>query len=129
MKHIKSAYHYCLAWLSSVVYGNPSKKLYVIGVTGTKGKSTVVELLSAVLEAGGKKTAFLSSVQVKVGNLYEKNMTGNTMPGRFFIQQWLKRAVTAGSTYAILEVTSQGVTQHRHRFIDFNIAAMTCLHA
>lgn len=129
MNAIKNFYHYCFAWFSSVLYGHPSRKLYVIGVTGTKGKSTVVELLSSVLEAGGKKTAFLSSVQVKVGDMYEKNMTGNTMPGRLFIQKWLRKAADAGCQYAILEVTSQGVTQHRHRFIDFNVAAMTCLHA
>lgn len=126
---LKNLYHYCFAWFSAVIYGHPSRKLYVIGVTGTKGKSTVVELLSSVLEYAGKKTAFLSSVQVKVGKVYEKNTTGNTMPGRFFIQKWLSKAARAKCEYAILEVTSQGVAQHRHRFIDFNIAAMTCLHA
>ena len=57
---LKNLYHYCLAWLGAAIYGYPSRRLYVIGVTGTKGKSTVVELLSAVLEAGGKKTALLN---------------------------------------------------------------------
>lgn len=129
VKKLKNAYHFLLAWFGAFKNGFPSRKIYVIGITGTKGKSTTVELLSSVLEAGGKKTAFLSSVHVKVGDVYEKNDTGNTMPGRFFIQDWLARAVKAKCQYAILEVTSQGVTQHRHRFIDFNIAAMTCLHA
>ena len=101
----------------------------MIGITGTKGKSTTVELLAAVFEAAGKKVAFLSSVHVKVAGVYTKNDTGNTMPGRFFIQRWLREAADAGCEYAFLEVTSQGVTQHRHRFIDFNAAALTCLHA
>jgi UDP-N-acetylmuramoyl-L-alanyl-D-glutamate--2,6-diaminopimelate ligase len=129
MKTLKNLYHYLMAWFGCVFYGNPSRKLYVIGITGTKGKSTTVELLNAVLEAAGKKTAFLSSVHVKIGDMYEKNNTGNTMPGRMFIQQWLRRSADAGCEYAILEVTSQGTVQHRHRFIDFNVAAMTCLHA
>ncbi len=117
-----------MAWAGDVWYGHPSRRMIVIGVTGTKGKSTTVELLSAVLEAAGKKTAFLSSVHIKVGSTYQKNLTGNTMPGRFTIQQWLRQAADAGCEYALLEVTSQGVVQHRHRFIDFNVAAMTCLH-
>jgi UDP-N-acetylmuramoyl-L-alanyl-D-glutamate--2,6-diaminopimelate ligase len=126
---LKSIYHFFLAWLGAFVYRFPSRQIYVIGVTGTKGKSTSVELLSSVLEAAGRKTALLSSVHVKVGGIYAKNMTGNTMPGRFFIQRWLRQAVDAGCQYAILEVTSQGVTQYRHRFIDFDVAAVTCLHA
>lgn len=125
---LKNIYHFGVSWLGAVVYGHPSRQLYVIGVTGTKGKSTTVELLSSVLESTGKKTAFLSSVHIKVGGVYQKNTTGNTMPGRLTIQRWLRQAVNAGCQYAILEVTSQGVVQHRHRFIDFDVAAMTCLH-
>jgi UDP-N-acetylmuramoyl-L-alanyl-D-glutamate--2,6-diaminopimelate ligase len=125
---LKNLYHYLLAGFGALITGFPSRKIKVIGITGTKGKSTTVELLNAVLEASGKKTAFLSSVHIKVDTVYEKNTTGNTMPGRLFIQQWLKRAVEAGCEYAILEVTSQGVVQHRHQFIDFDVAAMTCLH-
>ncbi len=128
LSQIKNLYHFVLAWLGDVWYGHPSRHLYVIGVTGTKGKSTTVELLSSVLEAAGKKTAFLSSVHFKVAGTYQKNVTGNTMPGRLTIQRWLRQAVGAGCEYAILEVTSQGVVQHRHRFIDFDVVALTCLH-
>ncbi|MEK9186184.1 MAG: UDP-N-acetylmuramyl-tripeptide synthetase [Patescibacteria group bacterium] len=121
---LKGIYHYLLAWAGNVIYGLPSKKLFVIGVTGTKGKTTTVELINAVLEGAGKRTAIISSLRFKIGDKSLKNTTGMTMPGRFMIQRLLHRAVSAGCEYAIVEVTSQGVLQHRHRFIEWNTAIL-----
>ena len=120
-------YHYGLAWLGGVWYKHPSRKIFVIGVTGTKGKSSVLEMVNAILEAAGKKTALISSVRVKIDAESRQNLTGMTMPGRFFIQRFLAEAVKRGCDYALVEVTSQGVLQHRHRFIDFNAALITNL--
>ena len=128
MRILKSWYHYLLAWLGSIIYGRPSRDIFVLGITGTKGKSTVVELVNAILEAAGKKTAILSSMRQKVGSDNEQNLTDNTMPGRFFIQKFLRRATAAGCQYAIIEVTSEGVAQSRHRFIDFDAALFLNLH-
>ncbi len=125
IKRLKSVYHFALAWLSNILYGFPSRKIFVIGVTGTKGKSTTLELISAVLEAAGFKTALLSSIRFKIGRETEKNTTGMTMPGRFFLQKFLRRAVKAGCRYALVEVTSQGILQHRHKFIDWDAALVT----
>ena len=122
MKKLYSLYHWLWAFVSALLFGFPSRKLYVVGVTGTKGKSTTVEVMSAMFEAAGEKTAILSSVTRKVGTQHGRNMTGNTMPGRFAIQQFLRDAVCAKCTYAFVEVTSQGVLQHRHKFIDWNAA-------
>ncbi len=122
MKKLYSLYHWLWAFVSALAFGFPSRKLYVVGVTGTKGKSTTVEVMSAMFEAAGEKTAILSSVTRKVGERHGRNMTGNTMPGRFAIQKFLADAVRAKCTYAFVEVTSQGVLQHRHRFIDWNAA-------
>ncbi|MFA6407709.1 MAG: UDP-N-acetylmuramyl-tripeptide synthetase [Candidatus Paceibacterota bacterium] len=117
-----SFYHWFFAFVGNIIYGFPSKRIHVVGVTGTKGKSTTVELMGAVFDAAGERTAVLSSIIRKVGAKREKNMTGNTMPGRFAIQKFLREAVRARCTYAFIEVTSQGVLQHRHAFIDWNTA-------
>lgn len=127
MKHLRPIYHYLLAWLGSRIYRQPSRKLFVIGVTGTKGKSTVIELISAILEAANKKTAVISSVRFKNDLLSSRNLTGMTMPGRFLLQKLLFEAAQNSCDYAIMEVTSQGVLQHRHRFIDFDAAILTNL--
>lgn len=125
---LKRIFHFAIAWFSAILYRFPARKLYVLGVTGTKGKSTVLELISAILEAAGKRTAILSSVRIKIGADSEKNTTSMTMPGRGFLQRFLRRAARAGCDYALVEVTSQGVLQYRHRFVDFDAALITNLH-
>ena len=124
-----SFYHFLLSFTSSVFYGFPGKKLFVIGVTGTKGKTTTLEIIDDILTRSGERTALLSSLYIKIGGHKEKNLTDNTMPGRFFIQKFLKRAGKAGCKYALIEVTSQGVSLHRHRFIDWKMAAILNLAA
>lgn len=122
---IARAYHFGLALLGTAAFGFPSRNLIVIGVTGTKGKTTVAELLTAVLKTAGRKTAVLSSVHSKIGDQDVRNKTGNSMPGRFFIQRFLRDAKRAGCTHVVIEVTSQGVVQKRHRFIEWNAAVLT----
>ena len=127
MELLRLKYHYFLAWLGSIVYRHPSQKLFVLGVTGTKGKSTVIELINAILEAANKKTALISSVRFKIDAESQRNLTGMTMPGRFFIQKFLKKAVAKECQYMLIEVTSQGMLQYRDRFIDFDAALITNL--
>ncbi|MDE2018783.1 MAG: UDP-N-acetylmuramyl-tripeptide synthetase [Patescibacteria group bacterium] len=123
-----STYHFLWAWAGARLHGHPSGKIFVIGVTGTKGKTTTLELVNAVLEAAGKKTALLSSLREKIGDESRKNTAGNSMPGRGYIQKFLDRAVRAGCSYALVEVTSQGVVAHRHRFVDWNMGVFTNIH-
>ncbi len=125
---LRPIYHILLSWLGSVIYGNPSKEIFVFGVTGTKGKTTLVELVNAGLEANGDKTAICSSIRFKIGDKSIPNKTNNTMPGKFFIQKFLRDAVNVGCKYALIEVTSEGIRQFRHSFIDFNAAMLLNLH-
>ena len=126
-----SYYHLLLAWLGAVIYGFPSKKLIVIGVTGTNGKSTVVHLATEILERAlilrRSKVASLSSIRFKINENEWPNMLKMTMPGRFKLQKFLKQAVKMGCKYVVLEITSEGIKQHRHRFIDFDGAVFTNL--
>ncbi len=128
MHFLKGIYHYLLAWVGALIYGFPSRKIFVLGVTGTKGKSTTIELINAILESAGKKTALISSIRFKIAGETIKNMSGMSMPGRLAIQKFLWKAVRIGCQYALIEVTSQGIIQHRHRFIDFDAALFTNLH-
>jgi len=120
-------YHFLLAFLGAVLYRFPSRKLKVIGITGTNGKSTVVILTTKILEEANYKVASLSSIKFKIGNQEWPNTLKMTMPGRLKLQRFLRQALNAGCRYAVLEITSEGIKQHRHQFIDFDIAVFTNL--
>ena len=124
---LQPIYHYLLAQVGTLIYRNPSKKIYVIGVTGTKGKSSTVEFVNAMLEGAGKKTATLSTIRFKVGDVSRPNKYKMTMPGRFFTQKFLRDAVDAGCEYAIIEMTSEGARFYRHKGVALDALIFTNL--
>lgn len=126
-KKLQPIYHWLLAFLSALIYRFPSRKIFIVGITGTKGKTSTIEIISAILEETGYKTALASSLRFKTDKESEKNELKMTMPGRFFMQRFLRKAVKQKCQYVILEMTSEGAVQHRHKFIKLNALIFTNL--
>jgi len=120
-------YHWTLALLGAIIYGFPSRKLKVIGVTGTKGKTTTCDLIAQILRGAGFKTGLATTVNFRIGEQEWKNEHKQTMLGRFKLQKILRQMVRQGCQYAVIETSSEGILQFRHRFIDYSAAVFTNL--
>ena len=127
LSFIRPYYHFVLSWIGSVWYRNPSEDITVIAVTGTKGKSTTVELIAAIMAADGSKVASLSTICFRIGNDVRPNLYKMTTPGRFFVQRFLHEAKEAGCKYAVIELTSEGARQFRHKFLELDALVFTNL--
>lgn len=125
---LQPPYHFLLAWLAAFVYRFPSDQLIVIGVTGTAGKTSTAYLIAKMLTAAGYKSGLSSTAVLSDGQKEWLNDKKMTMPGRFFIQKFLKRMVDNGCSYAVVETTSEGIRQFRHRFINYDVLVFTGLY-
>jgi UDP-N-acetylmuramoyl-L-alanyl-D-glutamate--2,6-diaminopimelate ligase len=119
--------HWFYSLLGAVFYGFSSRSLKVIGVTGTNGKTTTINLATKIFEEAGFKVVSLSSIKFKIGQEEVENKLKMTLPGRFFIQQFLKKAKDANCQFVFLEITSEGIKQFRHSFINFDTVLITNL--
>lgn len=120
-------YHFLWAFGSALWYGFPGKKLVMVAVTGTKGKSSVTEMLFHTLQEAGIPSAVAGTISFKIRGEERPNLYKMTMPGRGFIQKFLAEAVKKGATHAVVEVTSEATLQHRHRFLYLNALVFTNL--
>lgn len=107
--------------------GRPSRKMIVIGVTGTKGKSTTCRLIASVLQAAGHKVGLLSTIEFQIGERKMPNKMKMTMLGRGQIHKMLRRMVKADCRYAVVETSSQGILQYRHWGLNYDVAVFTNL--
>lgn len=126
-KSLLSLYHYSLGLLGNALYQFPSKNLYIIGVTGTKGKTTTCYFVYQFIQKYLAKTALVSTTFFAIDKKIESNKTKMGMPGRFFLPKFLNRALSRGVKYAVVETTSEGILQHRQRFIQYNTVVFTGL--
>ncbi len=124
---VSPIYHYGFAILGALIYRFPAKKINVVAVTGTKGKTTTVELINAILEEAGFTTALCGTVRFKIANESKENLYKMSMPGRFVLQRFLRQAVNHGCQYAVMEMTSQGAIQYRNKGIDIDALVFTNL--
>jgi UDP-N-acetylmuramoyl-L-alanyl-D-glutamate--2,6-diaminopimelate ligase len=126
-KKLLKIYHFVLAWLANYYYGQPTKKMVIVGVTGTNGKTTVVNLISWILQENGYKTASSSTAQFFVNGQSWLNNLKMTMPGRFQLQKFLSEAKKQNCRYVVIETSSEGIKQNRHYGIHYDVAVLTNL--
>jgi len=110
----------CAAW-----YGFPSRRLRVIGVTGTDGKTTTTTLIHSILSAAGEQAGMVSTVAAVIGDRHSDTGLHTTTPDAPDVQAYLAEMVARGCTYAVLEATSHGLHQKRVDACDFDVAVIT----
>lgn len=122
---IKNIYHLSQAALANFWYGWPSQKIKIIGVTGTNGKTTTVQMITRILEQAGHKVAMASTINFKIADKVWVNKTKFTTLSSFEVQKFIKRAVVAGCEYLVLETSSHSLDQYRVWGIEFDTAIIT----
>ena len=114
-----------LTWLAAAFHGFPARKLTVIGVTGTDGKTTTSNLIHKILIAAGIKAGMISTVNAVIGDEVLDTGFHVTTPDAHDVQRYLAKMVEAGLTHVVLETTSHGWSQHRVDACEFDIAVVT----
>lgn len=114
-----------MSQLSAAWFGYPADKLFTIGITGTKGKSTTAHMVKAILDAAGIKTGLLGTILMYDGKVSTNNV--NTTPSAYEVQKWMARMVDNECKAVVMEVSSQGMKHYRCDAIEFDIAAFTNL--
>lgn len=116
---------YAMAFISAAYFGHPAQKLKVIGITGTKGKTTTTYLMKSILENAGYKVGLVGTIETIIG---EKHIPAqNTTPESYTLQSYFAQMVEAGMDAVVMEVSSQGLMQHRSQGFVFDIGIFTNL--
>jgi len=124
-QRVKNIFHLINAFLANLYYGFPSKKIKVIGVTGTDGKTTTTELIAHILKSCGRKVSYISTVSAKIGDKEYDTGFHVTTPNPWFIQNLIKESVKKKDDYFILETTSHALDQYRVWGVSYKIGVLT----
>ncbi|MCK9272461.1 UDP-N-acetylmuramoyl-L-alanyl-D-glutamate--2,6-diaminopimelate ligase [Candidatus Gracilibacteria bacterium] len=124
---VRIFYHYLRGVLANLIYGNPSADMIVIGITGTKGKTTTTNIVANGLRNAGKKVFMFSTINYMIGDETFDNNLKMTSPSPFILQKLLKKAKEAGCEYAVIETSSHSIYYNRNYGIDFDVAVFTNL--
>ena len=116
---------YALALMSAAYFDYPAKKLKVIGITGTKGKTTTTYMVKSILEGAGYKVGLIGTIEAIIGD--KSIPANNTTPESYTIHQYFAEMVEAGCDCVVMEVSSQGLMLHRTAGIQFEIGIFTNL--
>lgn len=116
---------YAMAHISAAYFDHPADKLKVIGITGTKGKTTTTYLVKSILEHAGHKVGLVGTIEAIIGDTHIP--ANNTTPESYILQEYFAKMVAAGCDMAVMEVSSQGLMQHRTQGFTFELGIFTNL--
>lgn len=127
LKPFLPGFHFLQSLVANIKYGFPARKLKVIGVTGTNGKTTTAIMIAKILETAGHKVGLSTSAQFQIADKKWENDQNMTVVDPFALQKLLKQMKQAGVEWAVIEVTSHALSQHRILGIPIHTAVLTNL--
>ena len=117
--------HYAMAFISAAFYGNPAEEMKIIGITGTKGKTTTTYLVKSILEHAGRKVGLIGTIEIIIGDTHIH--ADHTTPESYLIQKYFRQMADAGCDTVVMEVSSQGLMLHRTQGFTFDFGIFTNL--
>ncbi len=115
--------HYAMAFLSANFFGNPAKEMKIIGITGTKGKTTTTYLVKSILEHAGHRVGLIGTIEIIIGGT--RIHADHTTPESYLVQKYFRQMADAGCDTVVMEVSSQGLMLHRTQGFVFDYGIFT----